>query len=262
MSAQAAPGALRIETEHGEAGAVYRLTIDRPTRLNVLDTALIAELDTALARIAGDDAARVVVLAGAGGKAWIGGADIREMVGLDRDAARRFITALHGLCAALRALPVPVVARIEGFCLGAGVEIAASCDVRVASTTSRFAMPEVLVGIPTVIEGALLPRLIGAGRARDMVLTGRVIDAEQALSWGLVESLAPADDLDALVAERVGAILSAGPRAIRAQKALCRRWEELPLDAAIAAGVDAFADAYGSGEPREYMQRFIDRPRK
>ena len=255
-------GALRIDVEQHDEGAVYRLTVDRPRRLNILDSALLAEFAAALTRIADDGTARVVVLSGAGGKAWIGGADIKEMADLDPDTARAFIGRLHGLCVGLRALPVPVIARIEGFCLGAGVEVAACCDLRIASTGSGFGMPEVLVGIPSVIEGALLPRLIGAGRARDLVLTGRVIDGEEALAWGLVESLVPPDRLDAVVEERVGMILSAGPRAIRDQKALCRQWEELPLDAAVQAGIDAFGDAFRTDEPREYMQRFIDRPRK
>lgn len=262
MSTPNGNAALRIDVEQHDQGTVYRLTVDRPRRLNILDTALLAEFAAALARIGDDDAARVAVLGGAGGKAWIGGADIKEMAGLDADTAREFIRRLHGVCAGLRALPVPVIARIDGFCLGAGVEVAACCDMRVASIGSRFGMPEVLVGIPSVIEGALLPRLIGAGRARDLVLTGRVIDGEEALAWGLVESLVPADGLDAAVDERVNMILSAGPRAIRDQKALCRQWEELPLDAAVQAGIDAFGNAFLTDEPREYMRRFIDRPRK
>ena len=253
---------LRIDLDPRDEGVVYRLTIHRPRRLNVLDGALLAQLGAALARVAGDADARAVVLDGSGDKAWIGGADIEEMAGLDPASARAFIGRLHDLCANLRALPVPVLARIDGYCLGAGVEVAACCDVRVASERSRFGLPEVQVGIPTVIEGALLPRLVGAGRARDLVLTGRIIDAAEAHAWGLVETLAPAEALDAVLEERLAAILSAGPRAVRAQKALCRQWEELPLEAAVQAGIDAFARAFESDEPRVYMRRFIDRPRK
>jgi enoyl-CoA hydratase/carnithine racemase len=156
MSTPDGDGALRIDVERRDEGNLYRLTVNRPRRLNVLDSALLAEFADALARIGDDDAARAVVLTGAGGKAWIGGADIKEMAGLDPETARDFIGRLHGLCAGLRALPIPVIARIEGFCLGGGVEVAACCDIRVASTGSRFGMPEVLVGIPSVIEGALL----------------------------------------------------------------------------------------------------------
>ena len=259
-SAEAAEKVL-LESEQRDRGTVYRLTVNRPERLNIINSAVLSALDSALARVAGDDGARAVILQGAGGSAWIGGADIREMVTFERTSARNFIERLHGACRALRELPVPVVARIDGFCLGAGLEMAACCDLRIASNTSRFGMPEVQVGVPSVIEGALLPRLIGSGRTRDLVLTGRIIDASEALSWGLLESLTEADCLDALVEERVAMILEAAPAAVRAQKALCRQWETLPLDEAIQAGIDAFADAYRSNEPREYMQRFLDRPR-
>lgn len=258
------PGSSRevlLEVDQRAEGAVYRLTVNRPERLNILNSAVLSALNGALAHIASDDGARAATLQSAGGKAWIGGADIREMVALDGVTARTFIKRLHRACQAIRELPVPVVARIDGFCLGAGLEVAACCDLRIASAESRFGMPEVQVGIPSVIEGALLPRLIGIGHTRDLVLTGRVIDADEALSWGLVESVTPAAQLDALVEERLAMILNAGPDAIRAQKVLCRQWEELPLAEAIQAGIDAFGDAYQGDEPREYMQRFLDRPR-
>jgi enoyl-CoA hydratase/carnithine racemase len=168
---------------------------------------------------------------------------------------------LHALCAALQALPVPVIARIQGYCLGAGLEIAASCDLRAATEDARFAMPEVRVGIPSVIEAALLPRLVGMGRTRELVLTGAAIDAAEALAIGLVERVVPAERLDAAVDDWLASILAAGPRALAAQKRLLREWQELPLDAAIAKSIDAFAEAYESDEPRRLMRAFIERPR-
>jgi enoyl-CoA hydratase/carnithine racemase len=261
-SSDASPAhALQVDIEQRGQGSVYRLTVARPERLNVLDTAALTDMGNALAEICGDDAARAVILRGAGNKAWIGGADINEMVTLKRETARAFITRLHRVCLALRELPVPVIAHIDGFCLGAGLEIAACCDLRIATTDSHFGMPEVQVGIPSVIEAALLPRLIGAGHARDLVLTGRIIEAQEALAWGLVETAVPAEQIDAVVDERLTMILNAGPDAVRSQKVLCRQWEELPLDEAIQAGIDALADAFHGDEPREHMQRFLDRPR-
>ena len=255
-------GALELDAERRPQGVVYRLTVARPQRLNILDSATLRDLMQMLERVSGDDNARALVLRGAGTRAWIGGADINEMATLDGETARAFILGLQRVCQALRELPVPVLARIDGFCLGAGLEIAACCDLRIASTASRFGMPEVQVGIPSVIEGALLPRLIGSGRARDLVLTGRIIDAREALAWGLVESVVAAERLDAEVSARVAMMLNAGPEAIRAQKALCRKWDELPLHEAVEAGVDAFAHAFHGNEPREYMQRFLDRRRR
>jgi enoyl-CoA hydratase len=252
---------LRVDVEQQPEGTVYRLTVTRSERLNILNTAALTEMISALAQIAEDDAARVVILAGAGGKAWIGGADINEMVSLNADTAKAFITRLHTVCLALRELPVPVIASIDGFCLGAGLEIAACCDLRVATPVSRFGMPEVQVGIPSVIEAALLPRLIGAGHARDLVMTGRIIDAREAAAWGLVECIDSAENLDTVVNDRAAMILSAGPKAIRSQKVLCRDWEELPLSQSIQAGVDAFHDAFLADEPQVYMHRFLHRRR-
>jgi len=145
---------------------------------------------------------------------------------------------------------VPVIARIDGYALGAGLELAAACDLRVASERAIFGMPEVRVGIPSVVEAALLPGLIGHGRARRLLLTGETIGAAEALAWGLVDAVAPPEDLDAAVERFTVAILAGGPHAIRLQKALIREWEDLPTSAAVERGIDAFAAAYATDEPR------------
>ena len=183
------------------------------------------------------------------------------MANLDPESARAFITGLHEVCAALRDAPVPVIARIQGYCLGGGLEVAASCDIRVASDNSTFGMPEVRVGIPSVIEAALLPRLIGWGKTRELLFTGAVIDAAEALACGFVEKVVPALDLDRAVDAWLDGIIASGPAAIRSQKALIRAWEELSLDDAIQAGIDAFSDSYRAAEPRERMQAFLERKR-
>jgi enoyl-CoA hydratase len=157
----------------------------------------------------------------------------------------------------VRAIPVPVIARIQGYCFGAGLELAAACDFRIASETAELGMPEVRLGIPSVVEAALLPTLIGWGRTRRLLLTGETIDAECALSWGLVEEVTAADELDGAVEACVADILACGPAAIRGQKALIAAWETLPLAAAITAGVEAFADAYRTDEPARMMAEFL-----
>lgn len=253
---------LRVEVKERGAGTIHRLTVSRPRRLNALDTTAVDALAEALVAVGEDRRARAAIVAGAGGKAWVGGADVHELAALEPVSARRFITRLHGLFSAVRALPVPVLAAIDGYCLGAGLELAASCDVRLATRASQFGMPEVQVGIPSVIEAALLTRLIGAGRARDLVLTGRRMPADEALACGLVDALAGAGGLEELVEQRVALILSAGPKAVRAQKALCRQWEELPLADAVRAGIETFSMAFESGEPKAYLERFINRRRE
>lgn len=250
----------RIE-DHGAAGHVVWLTIDNRDKLNAVGKSLIEQLGAAASGLADDPDLRAVVVTGAGERAFVGGADIRELAENTPESGRRFITALHHANQALRRLPVPVIGRINGYCLGAGLEIAASCDMRVAAMTARFGMPEVRVGLPSVIEAALLARLIGWGKANELMLTGEMIGAEEALACGLVERAVPPGELDQAVRSWLDAILAAGPRAIRAQKALIGEWQHLPLEDAVAAGIDYLADAYTTDEPRRMMAAFLARRR-
>jgi enoyl-CoA hydratase/carnithine racemase len=146
--------------------------------------------------------------------------------------------------------------------LGAGLEVAAGCDLRVASTRAMFGMPEVKVGMPSVIEAALLPRLVGVGRTAELVLLGENIDAARALAIGLVEKVVPPDELDAAVDAWLDAIVAAGPQAVRLQKALMREWERLPLDEAIRAGITTYRTSVAGGEPARMLAEFTARRRK
>jgi enoyl-CoA hydratase/carnithine racemase len=233
------------------------VVIDHAAKANALTSALLEELYAVLEELSLEPVPRVLVLTGAGDKAFVGGAFIDEMAALDESSARTFITRVHRVCDALRCFPAPVVARIQGMALGAGLELAACCDIRIAAEEAVFGMPEVKLGIPSVVEAALLPRLIGAGRSRWLLLTGNAIDARQALEWGLVEQVVPRAALDTAVEDVVKALLACGPAALRAQKRLIKRWEEEPLPAGIAAGIDAFAAAYAGDEPRERMAAFL-----
>jgi enoyl-CoA hydratase len=245
-----------------DSRGVARLTVDNQRKLNVVGSALLDDFRRQVEMLGRDDTLRAVVVTGAGSKAFIGGADIQEMARLDEKSARTYITRLHRACDALRRLPFPAIARISGYALGAGLEIAAACDLRIASTTARFGMPEVKVGIPSVIEAALLPALIGWGRTRRMLLAGEIHTARQAESWGLVDQVSTPKGLDKAVAATVESILKAGPAAIRLQKKLIRQWEDLTVNAAIEAGIDVFAEAYSTDEPRRMMQAFLNRPKR
>lgn len=247
------------DSPHG--GHIATVCHDNTARLNVIDSEDAEALSAAIRRVGENPDVRVIVLRGAGQRAFIGGADIREMVDLTPETSRPFIASIQGVCAAIRGALVPVVARLSGYCLGAGLEIAASCDLRVADTTAKFAMPEVQVGIPSVIEAVLLPRLVGWGRASRLVYTGETIGADRAHDWGLVDSLAPEGGLDGAIADTVNRICAAGPVAIRVQKALMHDWEELPLSEAVERSIDSFAEGFASGEARERMQAFLDRER-
>jgi enoyl-CoA hydratase len=246
-----------------DARDVAVVTIDNHAKLNTLNTPVMTDLIAAVEALAADDCLRAVVLRGAGERAFIGGADIDEMSSLDPASARAFITLVHRSCDVFRRLPVPVIARIQGYVFGAGVEVAAACDMRVAAADAKFGMPEVRLGIPSVVEAALLPQLIGWGRTRQWLLTGDTIDATTALAWGLVEEAVPAGQLDAVVERLLGSILASGPHAIRLQKALITEWEDLPLRQAVQRGIDRFAEAWETDEPRAMMRSFLqDRARR
>ncbi len=242
-----------------DEGGVRRVTVLNHAKLNTVNTPILEALAGAFAV---DEATRAVVLAGEGERAFIGGADIAEMGAIaSPEAARAFIRRIHAVNAAIRACPVPVIARIQGWCLGAGLEIAAACDLRVAGDRAKFGMPEVRVGLPSVVEAALLPNLIGWGRTRRLLLLAETLDAATAESWGLVERVVPQAALDAALDEWLHLLGEAGPRAIRDQKALISRWEELGLDAAIQAGVDSFGRAFATDEPRRMLGAFLARKR-
>jgi enoyl-CoA hydratase/carnithine racemase len=242
--------------QRGDA-RIATLTVNNPGKLNILDRDLTEALTREVRKLAGERRLRALVLRGSGNRAFIGGADIRAMADLDRRSARDFIATLHGACDSLRRLPIPVIARIEGYALGAGLEIAASCDLRIASAGAKFGMPEVKVGIPSVIEAALLPQLIGWGRTRRLLLTGEMIDATLAERWGLIEWCVPERELDQTVESVLDAIIACGPQALRLQKGLIRDWEGLASGPAIELGIDSFVRSFETDEPARMMQAFL-----
>jgi enoyl-CoA hydratase len=247
-------GPIRLERS---GGGVVWCTLARPP-LNLLEPSLIAALRETFSGLTGDRSVRVAVLTGSG-RAFTAGMDVRVLRDLDVSTARGLITELHAAIEAVHHAPFPVIAAINGPCLGAGLELALACDLRVAVSTASFGLPEVRVGVPSVIEAALLPALLGPGRAAELLLTGEPIDADRALAWGLLNRLVPADGFRSAVDELVHKLLAAGPAAIRRQKELMLRWRYTNLASAIQAGIDAFALAYATGEPGEGARAFLEK---
>ncbi|MCA3377898.1 MAG: enoyl-CoA hydratase/isomerase family protein [Roseomonas sp.] len=242
-----------------DARGVARLAVAHDAKLNTLNPTLLDAAIAALRDLAKQPDLRAAVLTGEGERAFIGGADIGAMAALNTPAdAEAFIRRIHGICAAIRDLPVPVIARINGWCLGAGLEVAAACDIRIAVREAKFGMPEVRVGIPSVVEAALLPGLIGWGRTRRLLLLAETISAADALAWGLLEEVAHRERIDARIEAWIGNILAAGPEAMRAQKALIRHWEDCTISEAIAAGITAFGASWKTDEPKRMMRAFLE----
>ena len=248
---------VEISEEARDGGKVARVTIDNSAKLNALSSPVMEAFVAAVERCGADREIRGIVVTGAGARAFVGGADISEMAGLDSAKARAFITRVHGCCAVVRRCPVPVIARVNGHCYGAGMELAAACDMRVSAQSARYGMPEVKLGIPSVVEAAVLPQLIGWGRTRELLLLGDTYSAAECAEWGFLERVVPDDALDAEVDRALNSILACGPNAIRLQKELITRWETQPLPQAIATGIDTFARAYESGEPGKMMDHFL-----
>lgn len=244
------------------AGGVAQLMVTNAKTLNIVSTPIINELIGVIDGLRDRTDVRVLIMRGVGDKAFIGGADINEMAALDSASAERFIGRLRALCDALRHFPTPVIARIAGWCLGGGLEVAMACDLRIAAAGAQFGMPEVKVGIPSVIHAALMPRLIGQSRADWLLLTAQTIDADKAERWGLIQQVCALTDLDREIQAVAQTIAGFGPAVIRQQKALLRAWEDTPIDAAIAATVPEFGRAFATGEPQKYMGEFLNAKRR
>ena len=240
---------------------IATLTLREP-RLNLLSTPVLEELLRVGLRLTRMPALRLVVLTGAGDRAFIGGADIDEMKELNPESALIFIEKIHKFCHLLRTLPVPSIARVQGYCLGGGMEVAAACDLRIGSEDSRYGMPEVQVGLPSVVEAALLPGLIGWGKTRELLYTGAMIDAQEAYRVGFLQKVAPRGRIDEDMQPWIEAILAAEPGAVRAQKRLIEDWLNFSgVPAGVQAGIDAFTAAFHSDAPNRRLRAFVERPR-
>jgi len=244
---------VRVEERRGAAW----VTLDRPP-LNLIVPDLIAELRAAFERLVRDDHVRVAVVTGAG-RAFTAGMQVQVLRDLDPLSAKALISSLHEAIHLVHDAPFPTIAMVNGPCLGAGFELAMACDLRVAAAGAPLGLPEVKVGAPSVIEAALLPALVGPGRAAEMLLTGESVTAEQALAWGLVNRVAPGAELESAATELADKILACSPTAIRIQKELMIRWRNTDLASAVRLSINAFAQNYATGEAREAALAFLEK---
>ncbi len=246
------------------AEGVATITVNRPKALNALNRQTLEELLACSREIAVDQGVRVVVVTGAGEKAFIAGADISAMQSMDALAAREFGRLGQSVMDALEDLPQPVIAAINGFALGGGCELAMACDIRLASDTARFGQPEVKLGVVPGFGGTQrLPRLIGRGAANELLFSGEMINAQEALRLGLVNRVVPQGELLAACQELAGKIAAQGPLAVRLCKEAVNRGLEMGLTEACAHEAELFALCFASPEQKEGMAAFLEkRPAK
>jgi enoyl-CoA hydratase len=242
-------------------GEIAIVKIDRPESLNAIDSITIEELGDCLRSLLGNGAVRSIILTGQG-KIFVAGADISEIKEKDPAAARDFAHKGQALFAFIETMKKPVVAAVNGHALGGGCELAMACDLRIASDRAHFGQPEVKLGlIPGWAGTQRLPRLVGVGKAKEMILTGDPVDAETALRIGLVSTVVPHDDLLEAARRLAKQLASMGPAAIALAKDCIRK----SLDSDILTGSEYEAQAFGlcfsTGEPREGISAFFEKRR-
>ena len=246
-----------VQKKYAE-GVVVNAKMSGDKTLNLVDQSILETMTFELKKILEIENLRCVFLSGSSDKAFIGGANLKSLNALEVATAEKFISSIHHFCETILHARVPVIAVLKGYCLGAGLEIAASCDFRIGDSSVFCGMPEVRVGVPSVVEAVLLPELVGWGKARELMLRGNIIDAKECQKIGLIEHLEDGEKLDALLNEITADILSGGPEAIASQKLLFRDWKGSQYDNAIRSGVDAFVKAYETEEPKIKINNFFN----
>jgi enoyl-CoA hydratase len=241
-----------------EAGVVT-LTFNRPDKLNALNPEMLAEFKDAVARVGLDPAARVLLLTGAG-RAFVAGADIKVFLGLDPLAAREFSRSAHETGFALEALAIPVIACVNGFALGGGLELAMACDFIYAADTAKLGQPEINLGIIPGFGGTQrLARLVGRGTAKEMILSGRMVDAAEARTMGLVAQVFPTDTFMEECRKSARSLAAKGRVSVAAAKRVIDQGLHQDLRSACLMEVDAFALCFASPDVQEGARAFLEK---
>lgn len=238
---------------------VATITINRPDVLNALNMETLGELISAVESAGGDKNVRAVIITGAG-RAFIAGADIAAMSKMGETEANEFSARGHALMRTIAECGKPVIAAVNGFALGGGTELALACDIIYASDAAKFGLPEVKLGLYPGFGGTQrLPRLVGAARAMEMILSGCVIDAKQALEWGIVNRVVPAAELLAEARNLANDIAQNGPVAVATARRLVRRNAELPLAAALEEERAGFGKIFRTADKTEGLAAFLEK---
>ncbi len=246
-----------VEAMHD--GHVSILTINRPDKLNALSQEVLSDLSAAIETLAANDEVWAAVITGTG-KAFVAGADIAAMTKMTEAEGREFGTLGHGVFAAIENLRCPVIAAVNGFALGGGCELALACDFIFASSKAKFGQPEVNLGIIPGFGGTQrLPRRVGSAAARELIYTGKMINAQEALRIGLANAVFEPGELLAAATKTAGEIASKGPLAVAAAKRLIREGAHLPLPEANGLERDAFGEAFATEDQSEGMRAFLEK---
>lgn len=240
-------------------GSTAVLSLEGRTDLNLLGLELFQSLNDGLDEVAADANVKTLVLRGAGERAFSAGVDLHEMRDLKPKTAEEFIRTLHRAIRKVLTMPIPAIAAIKGPCLGGALELVLACDIRIGTEDSIFGLPEVLVGVPSVIEASLLPPTVGLGRARRLIMTGETITSQEALEMGLLDRVVPNGAAEDAAMEAVEKFRNISPRVLAAQKDIITKWLELGEEEAAEYSITVFAEGFSSGHPQEAMSAFLEK---
>lgn len=244
-----------VERQEG----IATLSMDGRTHLNLLGPGVFRDLRESVEQCGDDPAVRAIVLCGAGERAFSAGVDLREMKDLNPRTAGQFIRNLHRAARSLLDVRVPVVAAIQGPCLGGALELALAADIRIASADAIFGLPEVRVGLPSVIEASLLPPTVGLGRARKMLLTGEIVDAGEAYRIGLVDEVVASDVVHERATATAREFLGMARPVLASQKDIVAKWLELGEAESAEYTIKVFALGFATPYPHEAMTAFLEK---
>ena len=244
------------------ADGIAILTINRPSKLNALNAETLSELAEAINETASAADIRALIITGAGEKAFVAGADIQEFTTLDAGAAQQLAARGQRIFRAIETLPKPTLAAVNGFALGGGCELAMACALRVAAPNAKFGQPEVKLGLIAGFGGTQrLPRLVGRGRALELLLTGDPIDAAEAYRIGLVNHIAPASELLPFAKALLGKILASGPAAVALTLEAVDTGLDSTLDAGLRFEAAAFGLSFATEDKKEGTRAFLEKRR-
>lgn len=247
---------LLIETGAG----IATITVNRSQAMNAMTLTTLQELADAVQTLINSADIRVVIITGAGSKAFIAGGDISMLAGLEPGEARELALLAQGVCAAIEQSPKPFIAAVNGYALGGGCELAMSCDIRIAADTARFGQPEINIGtLPGFGGTQRLPRLVGKGRALELILTGEIIDAHEAWRIGMVNKVVPADRLLPAARELSLKLASKSTVAMKFCKQAVHNGMEMDLTNACRYEADLFALSFSTTDQKEGMQAFLEK---
>ena len=234
------------------------LSLARPEKRNALTRDMLRDLLGALEGASREPEVRAILLLG-DGPSFCAGVDLHEFSAGDPESGRELIGLLAAVCSAVRTLPQPVGIAIQGHCLGGALELAACCDFRVCTPDAQLGMPEVHLGIPSVIDAVMLERHIGVSRAHELLLVGDPISGQTAFDWGFVNRLAPAELLVPVASKLLGQVTRHDPAVIAAQKALHRDWLNSPYDTAVQRSIESLIEAFRAGRPQRLARERLSR---